>query len=70
MLKTIRSCRNCQLSIHDGYHHVRLICQVNRQVVSPFSTLQEENAQHDENMRARADTCEHYRPDVDGGRHA
>ena len=70
MLKTIRSCRNCQLSLHDGYHLVRLICQVNSQVVAPFSTRQEENAQHNDNCRARANTCEHYSPDVEGGRYA
>lgn len=66
----IKSCRNCQHSRHDGYFYVRLICRVNSQVVSPFSSSQEENAKHDESMRARAETCEHYMHDAEGGRYA
>jgi len=58
----MKSCRNCENAIHDGYYWVRLICRLNRQVVVPFSKCLEENKASDTHARTTASRCKAYEP--------
>lgn len=59
----MKSCRNCDNAIHDGYYWVQLICRLNRQVVVPFSKHPDENKASDTHAQAIAKRCKAYKPE-------
>ena len=56
----MKSCRNCENAIHDGYYRVQLICRLNRQVIVPFSKSLDENKASDMRARTIANVCPEY----------
>ena len=58
----MKSCRNCENAIHDGYYWVQLICRLNRQVVVPFSKKLDENKASDTHAQTIAARCKAYEP--------
>ena len=61
----MKSCRNCENAIHDGYYRVQLICRLNRQVIVPFSKNLDENKASDTRARTIASRCKAYEPEGD-----
>lgn len=59
----MKSCRNCEIAMHDGYFHVRLICGLNRRVIVPFSRSLDENKQADAHAQRMAKHCSAYKPE-------
>ena len=59
----MKSCRNCTNALHDGYYRIRLICNLNRQVVVPFSMNGEENKASDTYAQTKAKHCHAYTPE-------
>lgn len=57
----MKSCRNCERSVHEGYFHARLMCSAKSMVVVPFqSKVAEENKTYDKQAQMYAATCEYY----------
>ncbi len=58
----MKSCRNCENAIHDGYYWVQLICRLNRKVIVPFSKALDENKESDAKAQREANHCASYTP--------
>ena len=56
----MKSCRNCENAIQDGYYWVQLICRLNRQVIVPFSKSLDENKASDMRASKIANVCPEY----------
>ena len=59
----MKTCRNCEIALHDGYFHVRLICMLNSEVVVPFSMHLGENKASDTYAQTKAEHCPAYTPE-------
>lgn len=60
----MKSCRNCERAVHDGYFDVRLLCNAKSMVVVPFSKSVEENKSYDTQAQTYAATCDYYIKEV------
>jgi hypothetical protein len=59
----MKSCRNCDNAIHDGYYYIQLLCRLTREVVVPFSKAQDENDASDDKAQRRGNNCPFYTPE-------
>jgi hypothetical protein len=60
----MKSCRNCERAVNDGYFDVRLLCNAKNMVVVPFSKSVEENKAYDTQAQTYAATCGYYIKEV------
>lgn len=60
----MKSCRNCERSVHDGYFHISLKCNATGKLLAEVSKNLEENKKYDAQVIAYAAVCEHYIKEV------
>jgi hypothetical protein len=59
----MKSCRNCENSIHHGDYRVDLLCKVHNVTIVKPSLSEAENKANDAYAQRKASQCEMYTPE-------
>ena len=60
----MKSCRNCERSVHDGYFHISLKCNATGALIGWVSKNPDDNKKYDAQVIEYAAACEHYIKEV------